>query len=225
MHEHTGDAYRFTVELSALLDENGAEFQYGVSADDLIFDGDRAIGVVTNTGNLKADVIVVSAGNGSPELLKSGYRYLPIYPVKGYSITVATDGYNGAPNIGIHDHSRKIGFSRLGNRLRAAGTAEFGARKKAPNPARIEALKKQTQETFPNAGNFEEAKLWTGFRPMTPDCTPIIGHTKYRNLFVNSGHGSLGWSLACGSAHIIAELIDGRIPPIKMAGLTIDRFR
>ena len=224
MHEHTGDAHRFTLELSALLEQNGAELQYGVSAEELIFDGDRVIGIGTNTGNLKADVVVVSAANDSVQLLKPAYRYLPIYPVKGYSITVATDGYDGAPNIGINDHGRKIGFSRLGDRLRAAGTAEFGAREKAPNPARIEALKKLTREMFPSAGDFDSAELWAGFRPMTPDCAPIIGQTKYKNLFINTGHGSLGWSLACGSAHIIAEMIAGHIPPIEMSGLTIDRF-
>ena len=100
----------------------------------------------------------------------------------------------------------------------------MGAREKAPSQARVEALKKQTQTIFPTAGDFESAELWAGFRPMTPDGAPIVSKTKYKNLFVNTGHGSLGWSLACGSAHTIAEMVAGRTPAIETSGLVVDRY-
>ena len=117
-----------------------------------------------------------------------------------------------------------MGFSRLGDRLRVAGTAEIGSSDRSLNPGRIKALKSQAQAIFPGAGNFESAEPWAGFRPMTPDGAPIIGETKYKNLFLNTGHGSLGWSLACGSAHILAEIIAGRVSPIDLSGLTVARF-
>ena len=223
-HEHTGDAHRFTTELSSLLTTRGVEFLYGVSAKKLLFDGDRVSGITTSNGTLKGDAVVVSAAVDSVSLLKPACSRIPIYPVKGYSITVATSGYNGAPKISVHDHERKIGFTKLGDRLRAAGTAELGAREKAPSQARIEALRKQTQTMFPGAGDFESAEPWAGFRPMTPDGAPIVSKTKYKNLFVNTGHGSLGWSLACGSAHTITEMIAGRTPAIETSGLVVDRY-
>ena len=222
--EHTGDAHRFTVGLSNLVQKNGVNLEYGTSVKELMFDGEHVIGVATNKGSLKADLVIVSAANDTVGLLKPVYPSLPIYPVKGYSITVPTSGHNGAPSIGIQDQERKLGFSRLGDRLRVAGTAEIGSSDRSLNPGRIKALKSQAQAIFPGAGNYESAEPWAGFRPMTPDGAPIIGETKYKNLFLNTGHGSLGWSLACGSAHILAEIIAGRVSPIDLSGLTVARF-
>ena len=223
-HEQTGDAHRFTAELSMLLKTRGVMFRYGVNAQQLISEGDCVFGVTTDQGPIEADAIVISAASSSAQLLNPAHPKLPIYPVKGYSITVQTAGFNGAPKIGIQDHSRKIGFSRLGEQLRVAGTAEFGARDGAPDHARIEALYDRARTLFPGAGEFETAKTWAGLRPMTPDGAPILGRTKWKNLFVNTGHGSLGWSLACGSSHIVADIISERIPTIHLSGLTIDRF-
>ena len=223
-HEQTGDAHRFTKELSKILKTRGVIFRYGVNAQQILSKGDRVSGLSTDQGVIESDAVVISAANSSAQLLNSAYPKLPIYPVKGYSITVQTSGFNGAPKIGIQDHSRKIGFSRLGEQLRAAGTAEFGARDGAPDHARIEALCNQTRILFPGAGEFETAKTWAGLRPMTPDGAPIVGRTKWKNLFVNTGHGSLGWSLACGSSHIIADVVSERTPTIDLTGLTIDRF-
>ena len=223
-HEQTGDAHRFTKELSKLLKTRGVIFRYGVNAQRILSKGNRVSGLSTDQGVIESDAVVISAANSSAQLLNSAYPKLPIYPVKGYSITVQTSGFNGAPKIGIQDHSRKIGFSRLGEQLRAAGTAEFGARDGAPDHARIEALCNQTRILFPGAGEFETAKTWAGLRPMTPDGAPIVGRTKWKNLFVNTGHGSLGWSLACGSSHIIADVVSERTPAIDLTGLTIDRF-
>ena len=223
-HEQTGDAHRFTAELSMLLKTRGVKFRYGVNTQQLISEGDCVFGVTTDQGPIEADAIVISAASSSAQLLNPAHPKLPIYPVKGYSITVRTSGFNGAPKIGIQDHSRKIGFSRLGEQLRAAGTAEFGARDGALDHARIEALCNQTRILFPGAGEFETAKTWAGLRPMTPDGAPILGRTKWKNLFVNTGHGSLGWSLACGSSHIVADIVSERIPTIDLSGLTIDRF-
>jgi len=223
-HEQTGDAHRFTKELSKILKTRGVIFRYGVNAQQILSKGDRVSGLSTDQGVIESDAVVISAANSSAQLLNSAYPKLPIYPVKGYSITVQTSGFNGAPKIGIQDHSRKIGFSRLGEQLRAAGTAEFGARDDAPDHTRIEALCNQTRILFPGAGEFETAKTWAGLRPMTPDGAPIVGRTKWKNLFVNTGHGSLGWSLACGSSHIIADVVSERTPTIDLTGLTIDRF-
>ena len=223
-HEQTGDAHRFTKELSKILKTRGVIFRYGVNAQQILSKGDRVSGLSTDQGVIESDAVVISAANSSAQLLNSAYPKLPIYPVKGYSITVQTSGFNGAPKIGIQDHSRKIGFSRLGEQLRAAGTAEFGARDDAPDHTRIEALCNQTRILFPGAGEFETAKTWAGLRPMTPDGAPIVGRTKWKNLFVNTGHGSLGWSLACGSSHIIADVVSERTPAIDLTGLTIDRF-
>ena len=223
-HEQTGDAHRFTKELSKLLKTRGVIFRYGVNAQQILSKGNRVSGLSTDQGVIESDAVVISAANSSAQLLNSAYPKLPIYPVKGYSITVQTSGFNGAPKIGIQDHSRKIGFSRLGEQLRAAGTAEFGARDDAPDHTRIEALCNQTRILFPGAGEFETAKTWAGLRPMTPDGAPIVGRTKWKNLFVNTGHGSLGWSLACGSSHIIADVVSERTPAIDLTGLTIDRF-
>ncbi|HIN92755.1 MAG TPA: FAD-dependent oxidoreductase [Alphaproteobacteria bacterium] len=223
-HEQTGDAHRFTKELSKILKTRGVIFRYGVNAQQILSKGNRVSGLSTDQGVIESDAVVISAANSSAQLLNSAYPKLPIYPVKGYSITVQTSGFNGAPKIGIQDHSRKIGFSRLGEQLRAAGTAEFGARDDAPDHTRIEALCNQTRILFPGAGEFETAKTWAGLRPMTPDGAPIVGRTKWKNLFVNTGHGSLGWSLACGSSHIIADVVSERTPTIDLTGLTIDRF-
>jgi len=223
-HEQTGDAHRFTTNLAAYLETLGVIFRYGVNAHQLISEGDTVVGVATDEGQIEADAVVICAANGSLQLLKSVCPSLPIYPVKGYSITVETTGFNGAPTIGIQDHSRKIGLSRLGDRLRAAGTAEFGASDDVPGHARIEALLSQTRTLFPGAGDFETAKAWAGLRPMTPDGAPILGRTRWKNLLVNTGHGSLGWSLACGSGRIIADLLSERTPSIDLSGLTIDRF-
>ena len=223
-HEQTGDAHRFTAELSMLLKTRGVKFRYGVNTQQLISEGDCVFGVTTDQGPIEADAIVISAASSSAQLLNPAHPKLPIYPVKGYSITVRTSGFNGAPKIGIQDHTRKIGFSRLGEQLRVAGTAEFGARDGAPAHARIEALYDRARTLFPGAGDFETAKTWAGLRPMTPDGAPILGRTKWKNLFVNTGHGSLGWSLACGSSHIVADIISERIPTIHLSGLTIDRF-
>ena len=223
-HEQTGDAHRFTTHLATYLEDQGVIFRYGVNAQRLITEGDAVSGLATDNGPIETDAVVISAANGSAQLLEPVYPSLPIYPVKGYSITVDTAGFNGAPTVGIQDHNCKIGFSRLGGRLRVAGTAEFGARDNLPDRRRIEALRTQARMLFPGAGDFESARAWAGLRPMTPDGAPVLGRTKWKNLFVNTGHGSLGWSLACGSGGVIADLVSERNPAIDLAGLTIERF-
>ena len=223
-HEQTGDAHQFTAKLARILADRGVSFEYGVEVQKFITEGESVSSLITNGGTIKADAIVIGAATNSAKLLSPMCPNLPIYPVKGYSITIPTGGYNGAPKIGIHDSSRKIGFSRLGDRLRVAGTAEFGAPNTQPSQSRIEALRDRARTIFPGAGNFEAAQTWAGLRPMTPDGAPVLGQTKWKNLFVNTGHGSLGWSLACGSGRILADLLAGRTPGIDLSGLTVDRF-
>ena len=222
-HEHTGDAHKFTLALAKSLEGDGVEFLYGVSAEQLLINGHKILGVITSAGVQKADVIVVSAANDSVRLLKRASINIPVHPVKGYSITVPTGGYNGAPHLSVHDHERKLGFTRLGERLRVAGTAEIGARDNAISAAPLRALRNHTRKVFPNAGHLDSAEPWAGLRPMTPDGAPIISGTKYSNLFINTGHGSLGWSLSCASGHMIADLVAGRSPRVDPQGFGLKR--
>jgi D-amino-acid dehydrogenase len=135
-----------------------------------------------------------------------------VYPVKGYSITLPLDPGDRAPQVSLTDHSRKIVFSRLGNRLRVAGTAELNGYNTEINEYRCQALVKRSFEWFPEAGRADEAQFWTGLRPATPGNIPVIGGTKYPNLFINTGHGTLGWTLACGSGRALADIVSGRRP-------------
>ena len=223
-YEHTGDAHQFTRAISSFLEQEGVEFLYGLSAEKLLLDGNKVSGVLTSAGIQRGDATVLSAASESVSLLKTVSLKLPVYPIKGYSITIPTAGHNGAPSLSVHDHERKLGFTRLGERLRVAGTAEIGAQDKAATPARIRALREHTQKVFPNAGKMESAQPWAGLRPMTPDGAPIISRTKYNNLFINTGHGSLGWSLSCASGHMISCLVAGRLPVVEPLGFGLERY-
>jgi D-amino-acid dehydrogenase len=135
-----------------------------------------------------------------------------VYPVKGYSITLPLGPESVAPEISLTDHARQIVLSRLGDRLRVAGTAELNGYDTEMNEARCEALVTRCLEWFPRAGRAESAQFWTGLRPATPSNVPLIGHSKYPNLFLNTGHGTLGWTLACGSGQALADIVSGRTP-------------
>lgn len=222
--DESGDAHKFTIGLAEAATKKGVDFRYGVTVKRLVRDGDRISGIETGQGLVSADAVVMSLGSFSPLFLKKVGVRVPIYPLKGYSVTVPTAGYNGAPTHAIHEGSRRIVMSRLGERLRAAGTAELNGYNREITESRVQAILDVTMQLFPNGGDAAKAECWAGFRPMTPDCVPILGRTKYRNLYMDTGHGSTGWTYACGSGKIIADTISGREPEIDLSGLTADRF-
>ena len=161
---------------------------------------------------ISADAYVVALGSYSPLLLRPLGVSLPVYPLKGYSITVPLEPGDEAPTVSLTDDSHKLVYSRLGDRLRVAGTAEVAGYNTDINDVRCLAIVRRTFEIFPRAGRPERAELWTGLRPATPSNVPVIGGTKYRNLFLDTGHGTLGWTMACGSGRALADIVSGREP-------------
>lgn len=222
--DESGDAHKFTQGLAARAAARGVVFRHGVTVRALIADGRRIAVADTDCGPLTADAFVLAAGSYSPLLARPLGLGLPIVPAKGYSITLPDVGA-GAPVVSITDDEHKMVYSRLGDRLRCAGTAEMTGYDTVLNPARWQLIRRHAQELFPHAGDFAKAEPWTGLRPVTPDSVPLLGATPYRNLFLNTGHGTLGWTMACGSGRALADLVSGRQPDIDMAGLGLDRFQ
>jgi len=222
--DETGDAYKFTTELAARAAANGVTFEYETVVKQLVSSGDRVSAVETSHGTHEVDAVVMSLGSYSPLLLKQIGLKVPIYPLKGYSVTIPTEGYNGAPTLGVHDGTRRIVMSRIGNRVRSAGTAELNGYNTDITPGRVKATLDAAMSLFPSCGDASKAQGWAGLRPMTPDCVPILGRTRYKNLYMNTGHGSTGWTYACGSGRIVADLVSGQTPEIDMTGLTIERY-
>ncbi len=221
----TGDAHKFAAGLAERAAADGVRFRYETNVQALTRDGDRVTAVATDHDAIATDAVVLSLGTGSAPLLRRNGVRLPIYPVKGYSVTIPTDGYNGAPTLGIQDGARKIGMSRHGNRLRAAGTAELAGFDTRMRERRAKTILRHAMAIFPQAGDPDKASLWTGLRPMTPDNAPILGRSPIRNLYLNTGHGSLGWTLACGSGRLIADMVSGRDPGFDLTGLTFARYQ
>ncbi|MBC7907121.1 MAG: D-amino acid dehydrogenase [Rhodospirillaceae bacterium] len=221
--DESGDAHKFTTALAVLAEARGVQFRYGVTVRALVQDGDRVTGVETDSGRLTADAIVLAAGSFSPLLARSLGLRLPVVPAKGYSITLPVEG-DGAPTVSITDDEYKMVYSRLGNRLRAAGTAEMTGYDTSLTPARWHLIRDRAKALFPLAGDYSKAEPWAGLRPVTPDSVPLLGATPVKGLYLDTGHGTLGWTMACGSGRIIADVIAGREPEIEMAGLGLERF-
>jgi D-amino-acid dehydrogenase len=150
---------------------------------------------------------------------------LPIQPVKGYSVTLPITAFDHAPRASVMDEHTKVAITRLGNRIRAAGTAELGATDLASPPDRFEVLLDTLRALYPEAVDESRADFWAGMRPMTPDGPPVLGGTPLANLFLNVGHGSQGWSMACGSGRVVAQLVMGKAPGLDLDGLTLARYR
>jgi D-amino-acid dehydrogenase len=163
---------------------------------------------------LAADAYVVALGSYSPLLTRPIGLDLPIYPAKGYSATVDIVDESKAPTVSITDDEWKMVFTRLGRRMRIAGTAELSGYSTDLNPVRCQALTRRAMEVFPGSAEFGKATFWTGLRPSTPSNVPLIGPTKIPNLYLNTGHGTLGWTMACGSGRALADIISGRKPEI-----------
>jgi D-amino-acid dehydrogenase len=223
--DETGDCFKFTNRIAEMAAARGAQLRYGVNIRSLLTDGKRLTAVETDQGHFEADAYLVALGSHSPTLLAPVGIEIPVYPVKGYSITVPITDATGAPESTVMDETHKVAVTRLGDRIRAGGTAELAGYTLQLHEARRRTLMHVVGDLFPGGGDLDRAEFWCGLRPMTPDGTPLVGGTGLTNLYLATGHGTLGWTMAAGTARVIADLISGRKPAIDMSGLTIDRYR
>lgn len=222
--DETGDCFKFTQNLAKLAEGLGAQFRYGVSIERLVKEGDQITSVMTSAGEFKADSYVLALGSYSPIMLRELGIRIPVYPIKGYSITVPITDASRAPESTVMDETYKVAITRLGDRIRVGGTAEITGYNLDLRRDRRDTLEFSVTDLFPGGGDVAKAEFWTGLRPMTPDGTPVIGPTPYRNLFLNTGHGTLGWTMACGSGQFIADIVSGKRPAISTEGLYMDRY-
>jgi D-amino-acid dehydrogenase len=222
--DETGDCFMFTNALAALCRQLGVEFRYGTPIEAIATDGGRVTGVATGAGRLTGDAYVVALGSYSPLLMRTIGIDVPVYPVKGYSITVPITDPAGAPESTIMDETHKVAITRLGTRIRVGGMAELDGYNTKLRPARRATLEHVVSDLFPRGGDVARASFWCGLRPMTPDGPPVIGRTKYDNLWLNTGHGTLGWTMCCGAGRVLADLISGRKPEIDTRELGLERY-
>jgi D-amino-acid dehydrogenase len=215
--DESGDARRFTQELARLATACGVRFRFGSSLNAIEVAGAEVRGVRIGEEQVRADAYVVALGSYSPLVLRPLGIHIPVYPLKGYSVTLqlGAEHIGVAPSVSLTDEAHKIVISRLGSRLRAAGTAELTGYDTTVNSVRCAAIARRLRQLFPGLGGITTHDSWTGLRPATPNNVPIIGRTKLPNLFLNTGHGTLGWTLACGSAKALADLITGREPEVS----------
>jgi D-amino-acid dehydrogenase len=222
--DETGDCHMFTEALAVEAARHGVQFKLNTTIERLIADGSKIAGVDTRAGRLQADAYVIALGSWSPRLLRPLGISLPVYPVKGYSITVPVLDADAAPVSTVMDESYKVAITRLGDRIRVGGTAEISGYSNRLDAARRATLDHSLTDMFPRGGDLAQASFWSGLRPMTPDGPPVIGATRYGNLHLNTGHGTLGWTMACGSARALADLLSGRKPDIDTAELALSRY-
>ena len=222
--DETGDCFKFTQELARMAESHGARFRFGVNIEAIEREGDTISGVRTDAGVLTADRYILALGSYSPLLAKPLGIDLPIYPVKGFSITVPIDDAAMSPESTIMDESHKVAVTRLGARIRVGGTAQLSGFDLRLDQARRGTLEFVANDLFPKGGDVSRAEFWTGLRPMTPDGTPIVGATRFRNLLLSTGHGTLGWTMAAGTGRVMADLLSGRDPGIDLDGLTVARY-
>ena len=223
--DETGDAHLFTKALASLCEGLGVTFRYGVSIARLDHAGGRITAVETTDGaRHEADAYVAALGSYTPALLRPLGIALPVYPVKGYSLTLPVADPEAAPVSTVMDETYKVGITRLGDRIRVGGTAELAGFSRVLREPRRETLARSVGDLFPAGGDLAKATFWTGLRPMTPDGTPIVGATAMANLFTNTGHGTLGWTMACGSGRLLADIVTGRPPEIAGDDLAVSRY-
>ena len=223
--DETGDCHLFTQRLMAMAEAIGVRFVANTQIERIAVEGDRVASVVTSAGPVAADAYVMALGSFSPLLLRPIGIDIPVYPVKGYSITVPVVDDGGAPQSTVMDESYKVAITRLGDRIRVGGTAEVGDYRVRLATGRRLTLERSLLDLFPRGGDLTEPLFWSGLRPMTPDGPPIIGQARYKNLYLNTGHGTLGWTMACGAGRIIADQLLGRSPGISTEGLSLQRYR
>ena len=220
--DESGDAHQFTQNLATLAAAQGVEFRYNSTIVALEADAQQVTGVRIQDADglpitLHADAYLVCMGSYSPMLVKPLGIDLLIYPAKGYSATMPVREPSLAPQVSLTDDQYKLVFSRLGNRLRIAGTAELNGYSTVLNPVRCQAITRRVLQLFPDAVDASQVQYWTGLRPATPSNIPYIGRSKLSNLYLNTGHGTLGWTHSCGSGRAIADLIAGQRPAVDFA--------
>lgn len=223
--DETGDCHMFTQGLAKHAEALGVRFMFNTGIDRIVTDGARVSGVATSAGLLQADAYVLALGSWSSRLVAPLGISLPVYPVKGYSITVPIKDASGAPESTVMDESYKVAITRLGNRIRVGGTAEISGYSSKLYDARRATLDHSLTDLFPRGGDLSKATFWSGLRPMTPDGPPVIGPTQYANLHLNTGHGTLGWTMSCGSGRVLADMLSGKKPEVDVSALNADRYR
>jgi D-amino-acid dehydrogenase len=221
--DETGDCQLFTTRLAALAEALGVKFRFNTPIDALEMAGGRIAGVRCGGELIRADAYVVALGSYSTRFL-SGIVKIPVYPLKGYSITAPVVDTSAAPVSTVLDETYKIAITRFDDRIRVGGMAEIVGFDRTLRKARRETLEMCVNDLFPGGGDTSKATFWTGLRPMTPDGTPIVGRTPVSNLFLNTGHGTLGWTMSCGSGQLLADLISGRQPAIQSGDLSVHRY-
>lgn len=223
-NDQTGDCFLFTNRLAEEARRLGVEFRFGAQIQQLSANGDRIDGVKVDGELLTADHYVLALGSYTPQLLAPLGIRAPVYPLKGYSLTVPIVDAAMAPTSTILDETYKVAITRFDDRIRVGGMAEICGFDLKLDPRRRATLEMITGDLYPRGGDLARASFWTGLRPTTPDGTPIVGATRYRNLFLNTGHGTLGWTMACGSGRLLADLIARKRPQISAEGLDISRY-
>lgn len=221
--DESGNCALFTRQLKNLAQAAGVEFHFNSSVNTIRSEGSR-VSFRIDDKEFSADALVIAAGVDSLRLLEPLGISVPLYPVKGYSATAIIKDYDQAPLASLIDETYKVGISRMGNRIRIAGTAELGATDMELNEAALRTLVKVGEDWFPGGANYNNATFWSGARPMLPDGPPVLGATPVKNVYVNLGHGSSGWAMAAGSGKLLADLISGQHPEINLDGLTLSRY-
>lgn len=219
--DETGDCHKFTTGLAELCRARGVEFQYGTKISGFQTDGDRVRSVKTDKGSVSADLFVLSLGSYSPLAARELGINLQIYPVKGYSVTIPIKNIDAAPRLAGIDENFLVAYTPMGDRIRMTATAQFAGYDTTHTPADFRTAMDVAQTLFPDAGDFARATYWAGLRPMTPEGTPLLGQCRYRNLYLNTGHGHMGWTMSHGAARIVADMIAGSEPAIDVTGMTV----
>jgi D-amino-acid dehydrogenase len=222
--DETGDCFKFTQSLADMARALGVTFRHGVAIDRLEASMGRITAVHTSEGRVTADAFVVALGSYSPMLVRDFGIKLPVYPVKGYSITVPIVDETRAPVSTVMDETHKIAITRLGDRIRVGGMAEIAGFDMTLSQKRQATLTHSVEDLFGGSGDQSQARFWCGLRPMTPDGTPIVGRSPIQNLFLNTGHGTLGWTMAAGSGRVLADIVSGRRAEIESADLGYARY-
>ncbi|GAB1438439.1 D-amino acid dehydrogenase [Providencia sp.] len=222
-NDETGDCQQFTKKLAQMAQSAGVKFQFGHNVEQILTDGCRVSGIRIDGQIVQADRYVVAMGSYSTSMLKDLVQ-IPVYPLKGYSLTMPIIDAQRSPTSTILDETYKIAVTRFDERIRVGGMAEVVGFNLNILKKRCETLKMVVQDLYQGGGDIEKAQFWTGLRPMTPDGTPIVGPTAYNNLYLNTGHGTLGWTMACGSGKLLADLISGNTPEIASDDLSVFRY-
>lgn len=223
-NDETGDCHLFTKALATLAARAGVNFSFGVNVTGLTIEGAAVTGIRVDGRDLPFDAVVVALGSYTPPFLR-GVCEIPVYPLKGFSITVPLRDETNAPQSTVLDETFKIAVTRFDKRIRVGGMAQVVGYDLRLDPAKRATLEYCLQGLFPNAGDLTKATFWTGLRPMTPDSTPIVGKTPVAGLWVNTGHGTLGWTMSCGSGQLLADLMSGKPGAIRADDLSVARYR